>query len=221
MANCLAGVSDDQLWELLEELSFADSRPAKTDAIKFFLAFIDPIKVVQKIMATIVRQLTRRSPASLRTFQAFISQGSSICQENVFRRAIPALTSYNRRCFSAHISPASNAQHVTEPAQLSQSEYEKHSDAYIDSVVEALEELAESKPTMDVEYHASRNFLLREQNVSNSHSQGCSTLYFPLLGPMSSINSRRIIRYGSVPQFQDLNDTTLLEIVTAKDYGCI
>ena len=173
-------------------------------------------------MTTLVRHLTRRSPASLRAFHTFKSQGSNICQKNALTRSVPVLASCSQRSFVTRTySTASNEQHSAQPAQLSQNEYHKHSDAYIDSVVEALEEMAESNPAMDVEYHASREFLLRGQNMSNFHSQECSTLCFPLLEPMLSISSRRTSRYGSALRFQDLNDTTLLETEMAKDYGCI
>ena len=50
-------------------------------------------------------------------------------------------------------------QSAAEPTELTIEEYHQKSDAYIDSMVEALENMAEQREDMDVEYHVQSSLL--------------------------------------------------------------
>lgn len=115
------------------------------------------VKTTSRMIQRHVMRGVRTSPILFHHLQ----RSNSIwkCAECSNRPAVISITSSRDTCsivrhFSAKAKYHSVAdQLASEPADLTISEYHQKSDAYIDSVVEALEDMAEQREEIDVEYH--------------------------------------------------------------------
>jgi hypothetical protein len=95
--------------------------------------------------------------------------------QNRLFSSVSAFKFQARHCYQASVAP-----YVAQPVNLTDGEYHKIADNYIDVLVEALEDMQETKEDMDVEYHVRNYFKIFVDLHTKQSSLGFLHLSFLL-----------------------------------------